>query len=34
MEYKNRFGNYSPTKLLKYVYQKYPVYIENSEFEK
>ena len=34
LEYKNRFGNYSPTELLKYVYQKYPVYIENSEFER
>jgi hypothetical protein len=34
IEYKDRFGNYSPTDLLKYVYQKYPTYIENSEFEK
>jgi hypothetical protein len=32
-EYKNKFSNYSPTELLKYVYQKYPIYIENSEFE-
>ena len=34
IEYKNRFGDYSPTDLLKYVYQNYPMYIENSEFEK
>ena len=33
-EYKERFGDYSPTDLLKYVYQNYPMYIENSEFEK
>jgi uncharacterized protein YwgA len=29
----NRFKNYSPTELLKYVYQRYPVFIENSEFK-
>jgi hypothetical protein len=34
IEYKNRFGKYSPTELLKYVYQKYPIYIENSDFKK
>lgn len=29
----NRFKNFSPTELLKYVYQRYPVFIENSEFK-
>ena len=29
-----RFKNYSPTELLKYVYQRYPIYVENSEFKK
>lgn len=30
----DRFKNYTPSELLKYVYQRYPVYIENSEFKK
>ena len=34
IELTDRFRNYTPTELLKYVYQRYPVFVENSEFEK
>lgn len=34
IEYTNRFRRYSPTELLKYVYQKYPGYIENNVFQR
>ena len=34
IQYKNKFGHYSPTELLKYVYQKFPMYIENSTFDR
>jgi len=33
IEFTNRFRRYSSTELLKYVYQKYPEYIECSVFE-
>ncbi len=34
IEYTNKFRNYSPTDLLKYVYEKYPEVTENSVFER
>ena len=33
IEYVNKFRDYTPTELLKYVYEKYPEVTENSEFE-
>ena len=33
IEFTNRFRRYSSTELLKYVYQKYPEYIECTVFE-
>jgi|SRR3989338_1893286 len=33
IEYTNKFRHYTPTELLKYVYEKYPEVTENSEFE-
>jgi len=33
IEYTNRFKRYSPTELLKYVYQQYPEVTERSEFK-
>ena len=32
INYINKFGNYTPTELLKYVYEEYPEVTENSEF--
>lgn len=33
IQYKNKFEHYSPTDLLRYVYKKFPIYIESSTFE-